>query len=360
MFELGGVRDGSELMRRLVVTALALLVYRLGSHVTLPGLEPQMLAQINVGSEAAQRLSVLALGIGPFVTVLILAELIKVVVPPFRAWESADLRHHGKLNRILVSLALIAAAAQASGLALALEDVKGLVAEPGTAFRLTCIATLVAGTALLIWLADIITRDGIGSGVWLLLLVPLLAGLPEHVAALAAWLGDGNLIATALLIGVAFTALLLAGYVWLLRADGGAPQSAQTSLWSVLLAKAAWPWIIILVAVAAGAGTLAEPWLSPAHPFSLIVLAGLVALFVGLYERSQRLAGADAGAVPARVMACVLAALTLAEMLAATRGLAPLAGHLVLIAVVALAILKRWWMPPWTAHKEAGASDEAR
>jgi preprotein translocase subunit SecY len=348
MLELARARDLPELGRRLAVTAIALVVYSLGTRVPLPGLHPEALAQLGMANGALHRLSLFALGIGPLVTVLILVELAKIIAPRLRAWEQSDPAHRVRLNRIVVRLGLIAAAAQASGLALALENVGGLVAEPGTPFRLTCIATLVAGTALVIWLADQITRHGIGSGVWLLFMAPLLGALPYWPVRLAAWQNDRTAVALELLAGTAFTALIVAILVRLLLAGRATATTSQTCLWSVLVAKALWPWLVVLIALIAGGGAITETPLGPEHPFSLAVLIALLIAAVYLDVRSQRLAGSQRAQVPAAIIAAILSAVMLAEMLAVTEaaGLVPLAGQLTVVAVVALAILQRWWQPP--------------
>jgi preprotein translocase subunit SecY len=246
---------------------------------------------------------------------------------------------------------------------LALEDVKHLVDEPGTAFRLTCIATLVGATAIVIWLADQITRHGLGSGVWLLLVTPWLAEIPARIAGLAAsWSDWGPAVSVLLLIGCAVSVLVLAAIMRLLKAGGAPREMAATSLWSVLLADAAWPWLILVVALIAGGGGLQDvgSWLNPAHPFALLVLAGLVVVFTHLYLRSQRMAGVTSfSAIPSALVGAALAAIALADMVVATQmGLVPLAGHLILIAVVALSLLARWWQPPFDEAGQPEPDDE--
>ncbi len=343
MLDLGGVRDSAEFTRRLAITAGLLIAYRLGTFIPLPGIDPEALARLG---GVAERISILALGITPFLSILILAELLKVLAPSVRRWVHTEVRNRDKLNRIVVALSLLAAAAQASGLVLALEDVPHLVDQPGTPFRLTCIATLVGSTAIVIWLADQITRHGLGSGVWLLLVTPWIADLLPRFAALASWQNAASLVAFELLIGIALAALVLAFAVRLINAGGGTVNSAETSLWSMLLAKSAWPWLLLVVALLLADGPIG---LAPGHPAALIVLAALVALFVHLYLRSQRLAGITAiSPIPRAVLGGGLAAITLFDVgLAAQLGwLVPLAGHLVIIAIVALSLLARWWQPP--------------
>ncbi len=362
MLDLGGVRDPAELTRRLAVTAALLVVYRLGKQIPLPGINSEALP--HVSGIAMERISILALGITPLVTVLILAELLKVIAPSVRRWEHADACNRDKLSRIVVGLSLLAAAAQASGLALALEDVRGLIEEPGTAFRLICIATLVGGAAIVIWLANQITRHGLGSGVWLLLVTIWLAELPHQTFRLVAQ-GTGSAVAVELILGWGLTAVVLAAIVALIRAGGDTLATAATCLWSKLLAGAVWSPLILAIGLVVGGGSLRSVglWISPGNPILLLVLAGLVALFVHLYMRSQRIAGSAVSPLPPAVLAGGLAAITVVEMARPAMHLVfvvALIGHLVLVAVVALSILARWWQPPFeaAAPRDARGSEE--
>lgn len=204
---------------------------------------------------------------------------------------------------------------------------------------------MIAGTALVIWLADQITRHGLGSGVWLLYLAPLLADLPSWFAALASWQGGSGLLAIELVLAGGFSVLMLAAIVALMQADGSSPATAATCLWSVFLAGAIWPWIVLGLALVAGGGS-PQPadWLSPSHPLALALLAALVAAFAYLYARSRRLGGDTAPAVPVSVIAIGLVAIMLASLSiqAFLARLLPLGAPLIVIAAVGLAILGRW------------------
>lgn len=345
---LGGVRDPDEFARRLAITVAALLVYRLGALIPLPGISFEALRYL--GGAAIERISIVGLGIAPFLTVLIFAELAKILFPRLRYWEGADPRHGARLSRILVALAILVAAVQALGIAGALEDIASLVEEPGPRFRFACVATLAAGSAVVIWLADQITRHGLGSGAWLLLVTPWVADLPHRIAGvIVSWHDLGPTVPLQLLIGCVVAVLVLAAIVGLIQAGGDTLATAATCLWPALLAATAWPWLLLSIAVLAGGGSLsALAWLDPSHPFALLAFAGLVAAFTYLYLRSQRIAGAKVPAMPPAVAAGALAVIALADMVLATQlgWLVALAGHLIIIAVVALSLLARWWKPP--------------
>ena len=358
MVNLGGVRDSADFTRRLGITAALLIVYRLGTFIPLPGIDPEALARLG---GVAERISIFALGITPFVTIVVLAELLKVVAPRVRRWELAEPRNRDTLNRIVVGLALLASAAQALGLSHALEDVKNLVDEPGTPFRLTCIVTLVAGTATVIWLADQITRHGLGSGVWVLLATAWIAVIPSHTAGmLLRYPLDAAVLQ--LVLGWGLAALVLAAIVALILAGLRTIETAATSLWSLLLADLVWPWVILIVALIVGGGNVraAGFWTNPANPILLLVLAGLVALFTHLYLRSLRLAGAVGPAIATNVLACALAAIALADMMLPLYSgfVVALSGHLIIIAAVAMSILTRWWQPPFETAAQTAPRDE--
>jgi SecY len=349
MSALGSVRDGAELSRRLGVTVLALVAFRLGTQLPLPGIDIAALPQL--GGPAVERISIFALGIMPFVTVLILAELVKVFVPRVVRWEQAQERNRHRLGSIVIGLSLLAAAIQAAGLVLAMEDARGLVATPGTTFRLVAIATLVGSTAVVIWLADQITRNGLGSGVWLLVLTPWLATLPYQIAAFllsSQWKPAGLPVGVELIAGLAIATVLLAAVVTLILAGGRTLETAATCLWSKLLAGTVWPWLILLIGLIFGGGSFqgTESWLAPPpalYLLQILMLAGFVALFAWLYMRAQRIAS-----LPPLVLAGGLAAITFADI-GLTRylpGGALFIGRHILVAVVAMSILVRWWVPP--------------
>jgi hypothetical protein len=334
-------RSRADLTQRLLVTAAAVFTYCAGTHVPLPGLNPQVLTQIE-GMTVA-RISIFALGVTPFISALTLVEFAKVVVPQLRRWERSKPANRATLDRVVLVIAVLAAAAQATGIAIALDGITGLVDEPGVPFRLSCVATTVAGAAIVIWLANKISLRGIGSGAWLLFLAPLLADFPFRVSALAGWQADRNLVATELLIGGAFALLIFAAVSAIVLAARTAATEA-TCLWSVVLAQALLPLLLL-------------PWLlarsnSPALSLAgdstgtILALAGLTAMVVLFYARSLRLGGTDGPSPAFAVMiGLTLFALTLANLAlpAIVDRLMPRSGQLIILAVVALSVLLPRW-----------------
>lgn len=333
--------------RRLAVTAAALAACRLAAQLPLPGLAPPAVMEFaRFGAGAMSRLSLLALGIFPLLTVLILAELVKSVAPALRRWEQADARNAAQLWRVLVGVAIPLAIVQGGGVARALESVAGLVAEPGLSFRVSCTLTLVAGTALAIALAGLIDRRGLGYGVWLVFLAPALAALPEATIAFGHAYAAGVYPGTTVLLAIAFTVLGIAGIVRLVLAARAAPAIAGACVWPLLIAYTLLAWVLLGLGLVVSGGDLdvATHHVAPASPVRHLMLTGLVMALVWLYLRSWRAAGKSLPLPPAPVV-IVLATIALAgEMLTTLLGvILPLGSlDLVIAATVGCALVVEW------------------
>lgn len=172
-----------EFMARLAVTLGALAVYSLGTHIPLAGIDQTGLKEIARGSVsvlAVERISIFALGVTPLISALLLVEVARLASERFNDWVDAAPRNARRVNSYVLIGALLIAAMQGNGIANALEAVGNFIAEPGPQFRLNVVVASVASTALLAWLATMISRNGLGSGIWVLLLVPHLASLPGN------------------------------------------------------------------------------------------------------------------------------------------------------------------------------------
>ena len=143
------------------VTAGALLLFWLGEHLPLPGLSPGALASAPVRVRA-ESLAVFSLGVTPILTSWFIAELVRLLFPALGRARAA------RLNLAASALALVLAGVQASSVGAAAQNVSGLVEDPGLAFRAEVIAAMVGATAVLLWLADLIDRRGVGDGLLLL------------------------------------------------------------------------------------------------------------------------------------------------------------------------------------------------
>ena len=184
----------SDLKHRLVFLVLALIVFRIGTHVPVPGIDPATLAKIfeqNSGGilgmfnmfsgGALSRFSVFALGIMPYISSSIIMQLLTVVYAPLEALKKEGEAGRRKITQYTrygtVALALF----QAVGISIALESQQGLVIDPGMAFRFITVITLVTGTMFLMWLGEQITERGIGNGISLIIFSGIVAGLPSAI-----------------------------------------------------------------------------------------------------------------------------------------------------------------------------------
>ncbi|TKR54498.1 preprotein translocase subunit SecY [Allopusillimonas ginsengisoli] len=186
-----GPRYG-DLKRRVIFLLLALVVYRLGTHIPVPGINPDALADMfqqnqsgilglfNMFSGGAlQRFSVFALGIMPYISASIIMQLMAVVVPTLEAIKKEGESGRRKITQYTRYGTVFLALFQAIGISVALESQPGLVIDPGMLFRFTTIVTLVTGTMFIMWLGEQITERGIGNGISILIFAGIVAGLPS-------------------------------------------------------------------------------------------------------------------------------------------------------------------------------------
>jgi preprotein translocase subunit SecY len=347
---IGGQRR-PDFVDALLPTIVALIVFRLGPQIPILGLEPTVAAQLlRSTGQAVERVSIFALQINPLFGILILFELVKVIAPSLRRWERTEPRNAAKLARIVLVLALISALLQANGIVTGLQDVRGLVSDPGLPFRVSTTATLVAGTTFLTWLAWQITSRGLGSGVWLILIVPMLASLPQTVATLYEFQKQGIVPTAGVLWGAVFIIAAIAAVVALLLADGRTADTAPACAWSTVLAYSMLPWVVVpvgaIVHTFGSAGSVS--WFEFGHPVRLVALALLIWLFVVLYARSCRRAGAPVPAVPSAVIAAGLAAVAIGSEALPTYFGVPviLSGQpLLVMAIVVTTVLRDWSQP---------------
>jgi len=183
-----------ELKSRLWFVLGALVVYRLGAHIPVPGIDPTVLKQLfdsqsggilgmfNMFSGGAlSRFTVFALGIMPYISSSIIMQLVSVVSPKMEALKKEGEAGRRTITKYTRYGTVILATFQALGIAIALEGQAGLVLEPGMAFRLTAVITLVSGTMFLMWLGEQITERGIGNGISIIIFAGIVAGLPRAV-----------------------------------------------------------------------------------------------------------------------------------------------------------------------------------
>jgi preprotein translocase subunit SecY len=191
---LGKTGKFGDLKRRLLFLLGALIVYRVGAHVPVPGIDPDQLAQLFKSQQggildmfnmfsggALSRFTIFALGIMPYISASIIMQLMTVVSPQLEALKKEGEAGRRKITQYTRYGTLALATFQGLGIAIALESQKGLVIDPGLVFRFTTVVTLVTGTMFLMWLGEQITERGIGNGISLIIFAGIAAGLPRAI-----------------------------------------------------------------------------------------------------------------------------------------------------------------------------------
>jgi preprotein translocase subunit SecY len=186
-----------DLRRRLVFLLLALVVYRIGAHIPVPGINPDQLQELfnsqqggilslfNMFSGGAlSRFTIFALGIMPYISASIIMQLMTHVVPTLEALKKEGESGRRKITQYTRYGTLLLAVFQSLGIAVALEGSPGLVIDPGFGFRMTAVVSLVAGTMFLMWLGEQITERGLGNGISILIFAGIAAGLPSAIGGL--------------------------------------------------------------------------------------------------------------------------------------------------------------------------------
>jgi preprotein translocase subunit SecY len=205
-----------DLRRRLVFLLLALVVYRVGAHIPVPGIDSAQLAQFFKGQQggilgmfnmfsggALSRFTIFALGIMPYISASIIMQLLSYVLPSFEQLKKEGESGKRKITQYTRYGTLGLALFQSMGIAIALESSAGLVISPGFGFRVTAIVTLTAGTMFLMWLGEQITERGLGNGISILIFGGIAAGLPNAIGGLLELVRTGAMsIIIALLIVV--------------------------------------------------------------------------------------------------------------------------------------------------------------
>jgi preprotein translocase subunit SecY len=205
-----------DLRRRLIFLLLALIVYRIGTHIPVPGINPDQLSQLFEGQQggilslfnmfsggALSRFSIFALGIMPYISASIIMQLMSYVVPSMEALKKEGEAGRRKITQYTRYGTLGLAIFQSMGIALALESSAGLVNDPGILFRVTAMVSLTAGTMFLMWLGEQITERGLGNGISIIIFAGIAAGLPSAIGGLLELVRTGAMsIIIALLIVV--------------------------------------------------------------------------------------------------------------------------------------------------------------
>ena len=232
----GAFAKAEELKKRIWFTLAALLVYRLGTYIPIPGINPVAFAEafrtqssgilgmINMfAGGAIERMAIFALNIMPYISASIIMQLMQSVVPSLETLKKEGEQGRKQLNQYTRYLTVILAAFQAFGIAYGLEGQRSaagpVVLDPGVFFRLTTVATLVGGTMFLMWLGEQITSRGIGNGISLIILAGIVAELPSALANMLELGRQGALSTGLILIVIIMAVAVIAFIVFMERAQ---------------------------------------------------------------------------------------------------------------------------------------------
>ena len=228
---LGGFGNMVEIRQRLVFVLLALIVYRIGTYIPVPGVNPAAMAQFfdqNNGTilgvfnmfsgGALERLSIFALGIMPYISASIIMQLMATVVPTFEQIKKEGESGRRKITQYTRYGTVVLALFQSFGVAIALGGTDAgngqtIALNPGIGFTITTVVTLVTGTLFLMWLGEQITERGIGNGISLIIFAGIVAGLPAAIGGTLELVNTGELhslfVIGLLLLVLAVTALVI-------------------------------------------------------------------------------------------------------------------------------------------------------
>ncbi|NHZ36548.1 MULTISPECIES: preprotein translocase subunit SecY [Massilia] len=199
----------------------ALVVYRLGAHVPVPGINPDVLAEtfsrnqggilgmFNMFSGGAlERAAVFALGITPYISASIIMQLAGLAIPAVEALKKEGESGRRKITQYTRYFTVVLALVQATFIAVGLEALPGLVIDPGMAFRFVAVVSLLTGTMFLMWLGEQITERGLGNGISIIIFAGIAAGLPAALSSLFALVSNGAISSLS-----AIFIILLVGFV---------------------------------------------------------------------------------------------------------------------------------------------------
>ncbi|MEQ1953524.1 preprotein translocase subunit SecY [Mesorhizobium sp. CN2-181] len=210
-----------DLKKRIWFTLGALLVYRLGTYIPLPGINPDAFAQAFTQQSrgvlgifnmfaggAVQRMAIFALGIMPYISASIIMQLMTSVVPSLEALKKEGEQGRKIINQYTRYGTVLLALVQAYGISVGLEGGAGIVSDPGWFFRLSTVITLVGGTMFLMWLGEQITARGIGNGISLIIFAGIVAGLPQAIGGTLE-LGRTGALSTGLILAIIVLAIVV-------------------------------------------------------------------------------------------------------------------------------------------------------
>lgn len=228
----GALAKATDLKKRIYFTLGALVIYRLGTYIPMPGINPDAFADafknasggilglFNMFSGGAvERMAIFSLNIMPYISASIIFQLLQTVSPSLEALKKEGESGRKILNQYTRYLTAVLAAFQAYGIAIGLESSGNIVADPGWFFRISTVITLTGGTMFLMWLGEQMTERGIGNGISLIIMAGIIAGIPNAIASTLE-LGRQGAISTMLILVVIVMAVgVIAFIVFMERAQ---------------------------------------------------------------------------------------------------------------------------------------------
>ena len=226
----GAFAKATELKKRLWFTLAALIVYRLGTYIPAPGIDPAALSQIfeqqsqgilgmfdAFSGGSLGRMTIFALSIMPYISAAIIMQLLTAVSPTLEQLKKEGESGRQKINQYTRYGTVLLAAVQAYGIAVGLEGMRGpsgesAVIDPGLFFRLTTVITLTGGTIFLMWLGEQITKRGVGNGISLIIFSGIVANLPSAIASTLE-LGRTGALSTGVILMVIVMAIGVIGFI---------------------------------------------------------------------------------------------------------------------------------------------------
>jgi len=219
------IAKAEELKKRIFFTLGALIIYRIGTYVPLPGIDPVAFEQSFTGRNqgilemfnmfaggAVQRMAIFALNIMPYISASIIIQLMTSVVPTLEALKKEGEAGRKVINQYTRYLTVVLATFQAYAIAIGLEGQGNVVLEPGWFFRISTVLSLVGGTMFLMWLGEQITARGIGNGASLIIFAGIVAAFPSAIVSTLE-LGRQGALSTALILAVIVMALVVTAFI---------------------------------------------------------------------------------------------------------------------------------------------------
>ncbi|NNF52438.1 MAG: preprotein translocase subunit SecY, partial [Gammaproteobacteria bacterium] len=203
----------TELRKRLVFLVLALVVYRIGTFIPVPGLDPAAVARFfdqqsgtvldmfnMFAGGALERVSIFALGVMPYISASIIMQMMSVVVPSLAALKKEGETGRRKITQYTRYGTVALATFQSIAMSVGLQSQPGVVLNPGWNFVFTAALTLVTGTMFLMWLGEQVTERGIGNGISMIILASIVSGLPSAIGGTLELVRTGEMSAAIALI----------------------------------------------------------------------------------------------------------------------------------------------------------------